>query len=216
MALPRLLHIEDDAPLRRSVLLTLADEGFEVLEAADGEQGLRQLERAPDGVLLDLGLPDIDGFELCGQIRQRTANPVLILSVQRAATDVARALAAGADDYLVKPFPSAELARRFRALLAPAPAGPADSSARDPDGDGSDQVGGSLGLTVTEARLLSALAAQRGSTVDREALLRRVWGIPPAAGPAVLVARIHSLRGKLEAAGRASIGSTSTGYLLPA
>ncbi len=214
---PQLLHVEDDAPLRRSVLLTLADEGFGVREAANGEQALRQLDCAPDAVLLDLGLPDIDGFELCRQIRHRSGSPIFILSVQKGPDDVAHALAAGADDYLPKPFSTADLARRFRALLTP---GPADASTDNPGedlhGDHGGLSGPPLGLTVTESRLLSALAAQRGRGLDRDALLRQVWGTPPIAGSAVLVARIHSLRSKLEAAGGPSIGTTGTGYLLQA
>lgn len=205
MPAPLLLHIEDDAPLRRSVRLTLADEGFDVLEAATGEQGLQSLAHAPQGVVLDLGLPDLDGFEVCARVRERTAGPVLVLSVQSAADDVTRALAAGADDYLSKPFPSADLAHRLRALLS-VPGGATGAGPGVPP----------AGLTVTEARLFLVLDARRGSPVQRDDLLLHVWGVPPVAGVAALVARVLSLQVKLAAAGGPRIGSTATGYRLHA
>lgn len=212
---PRLLLIEDDAALRRSLVLTLADEGFEVQEARDGREGLRGVDTKPDAVLLDLGLPDIDGFELCDRLRHRTGNPILIISAHQAPDDVARGLQAGADDYLTKPFSAVELARRLRGLLQ----GSAASAARgragvEPGGGQSAVVDAGFGLTVIEARLSAELAACPGVEVDGDVLARLVWGEPPAAGSTVLVARISSLGRKLEAAGCASIETTEAGYRL--
>ena len=94
----RLLLIEDDAPLRRSLRLALLDEDFEVLEAGTGRDGLTRLEETPDAVLLDLGLPDVDGIDLCRQIRAETGMPVVIINACTRREDVAAALAAGDDD----------------------------------------------------------------------------------------------------------------------
>ena len=194
---PQLLVIEDDAALRRSLLLTLVDEGFDVADAATGREGLRRVDEQPDALLLDLGLPDVDGFVLCQQLRARTPSPILVLSVQRAPDDVARALAAGADDYLAKPFPTASVAQRVRALLVPGGAPP----------------DGAPALTRTEARLLEELVAVPGAVVAQDALLERVWGVRPAAGVAALAARVDSLRGKL-AAGGATVTAAGDGYRL--
>jgi len=113
----RLLLVEDDAALRSSLRLTLLDEGFEVLEAGTGRDGLASLDAAPDVVLLDLGLPDVDGIEVCRQIRAASSVPIVVISARTNPEDKAAASAAGADDYLPKPFVGSELARRVRALL---------------------------------------------------------------------------------------------------
>ena len=210
----RLLLVEDDAPLRRSLVLTLADEGFSVLEAEDGRQGLAALSRRPDAVLLDLGLPDVDGVELCSRLRDRTGVPLLVLSARRAPADLAEALSAGADDYLTKPFPTAELARRLRSLLQPAPAGAWAVGDLRVTGTGLVTVGSrDVRLTSTELRVLSELAARPGHPVDRDVLAGRVWGFPPAAGRSALDARVQSLCRKLEPGG-ASVGRAGDGYLL--
>ena len=185
MAPCRLLLIEDDAPLRRSLVLMLADEGFATVEAATGQEGLQQLDRAPDAVLLDLGLPDMDGVDLCGRLRERTASPIVVLSGRRRSDDLARALAAGADDFLSKPFPSGELARRLQALLLPwSPEAPdLGLLPLDLQTHGLVRDGVLVPLTLTELRLLSALAAQPEG-VGVETLLQRSggsrrWLVPP-------------------------------------
>lgn len=201
---PRLLLIEDDPPLRRSLVLMLLDEGFDALEAACGRDGLDQLHCAPDAVLLDLGLPDVDGFELCQQLRARTSAPIVVLTAQRDDDSRDRALAAGADDFLSKPFAVLDLARRLRALVAPAigqhrSLGPFQL---DVQRSGVTWDGRRIPLSRIELRLLVELAvASRAVTAD--VLLRRVWGLPPVAGAAALHARVLSLNAKLE--GRARI-----------
>lgn len=113
----RLLLVEDDAPLRRMLCLALADEGYDVLEAADAQEAFRRLEERPDAVLLDLLLPDAHGLDVLRRIRAATSIPVVVISALSTEEDVAGGLAAGADDYLTKPFLAAELARRMQALL---------------------------------------------------------------------------------------------------
>ncbi len=214
MAVPRhlLLLVEDDAPLRRSLLLLLADEGFDAVEASTGEAGLRQLDAGPDAVLLDLGLPDIDGLELCGLLRQRTTAPIVVLSGRRSSGDPERALAAGADDFLTKPFPTGQLADRLRALLAPVPAQPWPGGrlAVDLQRHGLVRNDELVPLSTIELRLLAELGARPGVLLEQDALMRRVWGLPPVAGAAALEARVDSLRVKLQ--GLASITSGEAGY----
>ena len=200
----RLLLIEDDAPLRRSLRLALLDEDFEVLEAGTGRDGLTRLEETPDAVLLDLGLPDVDGIDLCRQIRAETGMPVVIITARTRREDVAAAMAAGADDYVSKPFTVSELARRLRALLQP----PRRSPPRAPRTSGDLQLdfehaavtrrGQRIALTRTEFRLLCELAADPGRALSRTELLQRVWGhgSPPVA--LALEAHISSLQSKLD------------------
>ena len=112
-----MLLVEDDAPLRQSLRLALLDEDFTVLEAGSAREGLDLLDPAPDAVLLDLGLPDLDGFEMCRRVRAAVRAPIVVISARAGLDDIAAARAAGANDYLTKPFGVAELADRVRALL---------------------------------------------------------------------------------------------------
>lgn len=112
------LFIEDDGRIRRAVALALMADGFDVIEAGTGEEGLFALaEKDVDVVLLDLMLPDIDGFEVCRQIRRRSDAPVIMVTAKSDSHDVVAGLEAGADDYVTKPFVGKELSARIRALL---------------------------------------------------------------------------------------------------
>lgn len=220
---PLLLLIEDDEPLRRSLRLALLDEDFRVVEAATGADALRQVAAGPDAVLLDIVLPDVDGIALCPRIRSTTGVPIVVISARHAPGDVARALAAGADDYLGKPFLAADLARRVRALLRPARILPSSVV----PGVGKVELGvqqdtilvddRKIPMSRTELRLLCELMAESGRTVGRLELLQGVWGFAPAAGDGVLESRIGSLRDRLADAGSTmTISGSGGGYRLEA
>jgi two-component system KDP operon response regulator KdpE len=122
---PELLLVEDDAPMRGSVVSNLAAHGYRVAEAGDVAEALRRWElRRPDLIVLDLGLPDRDGLDVVTRVRREATTPILVLSARDAERDKVAALEAGADDYVTKPFGMAELRARVAALLRRA-AGPA-------------------------------------------------------------------------------------------
>lgn len=209
-----LLLVEDDAPLRRSLVLLLDDEGFDALEAGSGREGVAQLDRSPDAVLLDLGLPDVDGIELCGRLRAGTPVPIVVLTGERGDGQVGRALHAGADEILRKPVPSGELAQRLRALLAPLVPGTWRVAELELDlaRNGVVRDDRLVRLSCTELRLLVALAARPGQVVAHDTLLERVWGLPPVAGVAALHARARSLQAGLADAVR--VAAHDGGYRL--
>jgi two-component system KDP operon response regulator KdpE len=180
-----LLVVEDDEPTRRAVAANLASHGYRVAEAGDGSEALRRWEAArPDLIVLDLGLPDIDGGVIVRRIRRDATTPILILSARGAERDKVAALEAGADDYVTKPFGMAELQARIGALLRRA-AGPAgDSSGSIVLGSvvldiarHAVTVGGvPLDLTPREYELLKVMMSQPGRLLTRGRLLRAVWG----------------------------------------
>jgi len=114
----RLLFIEDDADIRAALGLVLEDEGYEVIEAATGEEGImRYVADAPDLVLLDVRLPDVSGFEVCRRLRARSITPIIMVTAQTDTHDLVAGLEAGADDYVTKPVVAKELSARIRAAL---------------------------------------------------------------------------------------------------
>ena len=212
----QVLLVEDDVPLRRSLVLALADEGFAVREAGTGQEALAAAYERPDAIVLDLGLPDVDGLELCTSLRTLTANSILVHSVRRAHDDLARTLDAGADDYLTKPFPVADLADHLRASLThPVPApGELASLGLHRDGMRHDPRNAPVELTRVELHLLLELVAQRGAVVRHDVLVQRVWTLQPVAGRDVLEARLRSLRTKLRALGGPALHTTADGCRL--
>ena len=179
MPAARLLLLEDDDDLRSSLRRGLTEHGFLVAEAADGAGGLRIVDRERiDAVVLDIGLPDADGRDLCRALRRRGIDvPVLFLTARDALEDRIAGFDVGGDDYLVKPFHLDELAVRLRALLrrAPRPAAPAPEvevrvAARLLVA-GERQVD----LTETEARLLGALLDRRGDVLHHDELVQVGW-----------------------------------------
>jgi DNA-binding response OmpR family regulator len=202
----RIVLIEDDESLRSTLLLLLADEGYQVEGHRTGEEALARLDLwDPDLALVDLRLPGMSGFDVVAAIRARSDLPIIIVTAQTDSSDVVSGLEAGADDYITKPFVIEELLARVRAALRRLPTDP-----DEPDGltvgdlvvsprSGEASVGGeSVQLTRTELRLLAALAAADGEIVSREQLLARVWHYDYLGDSRMVDAHVHRLRLKIE------------------
>jgi DNA-binding response OmpR family regulator len=200
------LLVEDDPRVRRVLHLALQDEGYAVVEAATGDDGLRALAgTAPDVVLLDLMLPDTDGFAVCRRIRRESDVPVIMVTARTDSHDVVAGLEAGADDYVTKPLVAKELSARIRALLRrtePLNGGPRCLRVGDLEVHVDEgfvvRDGVTLGLTRTEFRLLAELARAEGRVCSREQLLERVWGYGYFGDSRIVDVHIRRLRGKVE------------------
>ena len=204
---PLVLVIEDEPQVRRFLRTSLKAHGFAVLEAENGTLGLREAsQHVPDLVLLDLGLPDMDGTEVVRRLRTWSRVPVLILSARGEERNKVEALDSGADDYLTKPFGFAELLARMRAALrrAARPDGPGESvlthgplridlGRRRVELDGQE-----VHLTPIEFRLLAVLARHSGRVVTHKQLLTEVWGPQSAEETQYLRVYMTHLRRKLE------------------
>jgi DNA-binding response OmpR family regulator len=203
----RVLLIEDDARIRRVLRLALQDEGYDVTEAADGEQGLDELARdEPDVVLLDLMLPGMDGFSVCRRIRHDSRVPVIMVTARTDSHDVVAGLEAGADDYVTKPLVAKELSARIRALLRRVEPAEDRRPRRVEVGDlsiGLDdgvvtRAGEPVSLTRTEFRLLVELVLADGRILSREDLLDRVWGYDYFGDSRIVDVHVRRLRTKIE------------------
>ena len=214
-----ILIIEDDSRIRRIVQLALSAEGFQVAEAETGEAGLEMLaDRQFDVILLDVMLPEQDGFEVCRQIRRRSEAPVIMVTARTDSHDVVAGLEAGADDYVTKPFVAKELSARIRALLRRANRSSAPQRVQVADleispQDGVVTRGGvPISLTRTEFGLLCELATTPGRVFSREQLLERVWGYGYFGDTRIVDAHVRRLRTKIEAdPGRPTIVLTVRG-----
>ena len=202
----RILTVEDDERIRTAVKLALEAEGWQVEEAAGGEEALESFEQRPsDVVLIDIMLPDIDGFEVCRAIRRNSDVPIVMVTARDDTHDVVAGLEAGADDYLTKPFAPKELSARIRALLRrvrPTEPGSAHLRFGDleiiPDEGVVRRSGVEVHLTKTEFRLLVELASSPGRVFSREVLLERVWGYDYAGGTRTVDVHVAQLRRKLD------------------
>jgi two-component system, OmpR family, KDP operon response regulator KdpE len=201
----RLLLVEDDAVLVETLVISLEARGFEVDTASDGAAALDALRRrAPDLVVLDLGLPDMDGVEVVRQLRTWSDLPVLVLSARDAEDSKVAALDAGADDYVTKPFGINELLARVRAALRRAtPSEPTaimttGSLTIDRTARRAERAGVLVHLTPTEWNLLEVLVQSAGSLVTQRDLLREVWGLEQSHGGNYLRVYVAQLRRKLE------------------
>jgi two-component system, OmpR family, KDP operon response regulator KdpE len=180
----RVLVVDDEVEIRRALKTGLTDHGFEVEVAATGEEGLAAAAaRRPDIVLLDLGLPGLDGFAVLTRLREHSRAAVIVLSVMADERDKVRALDLGADDYLVKPFGLEELLARIRAVVrrqATVASGAALVRAGDLSIDLEKRLvtvaGREVHLTPTEYELLRYLAVHAGKLITHTILLREVWG----------------------------------------
>jgi two-component system KDP operon response regulator KdpE len=203
----RVLVVDDEGPMRRALEINLSTRGFEVLLAPTGEEALRMAAADhPDVVLLDLGLPGISGLDVIDGLRGWSKVPIIVVSAREAESEKVRALDAGADDYVTKPFGMDELLARLRAALrraAPSAAEEAVVTAGAIAIDLADKrvsVGGAeVHLTPTEWRLLEVLVRNRGRLVSQQQLLGDVWG--PAYHDETNYLRVYvaNLRRKLEA-----------------
>jgi len=204
LASQRILVVDDEAPIRRYLRAALGAQGLSVFEAATGLEAIQAvLSHRPDLIILDLGLPDMDGIEVTRRLREWSQTPIIILSVREAEQDKIAALDAGADDYLTKPFGTGELLARMRVALRKQ-----SSAANEP-------VFESKGLSVdlarrlvmvkeqevqltpTEYDLLKILVTHAGKVITHRQLLKQVWG-EGYDDMHILRVNISNLRGKIE------------------
>ena len=179
----RVVAIDDEVQIRRLLRICLERDDFKVYDACDGEEGLRQiLNVKPDLVLLDLGLPDMDGKDVLSSLREWSSIPVIILSVRNTEDDIVALLNAGADDYMIKPFNTGELIARIRVALRhrnPEPAEQIFSVGSLTVDLGSREVrveGKETKLTPTEYALLRLFIQHAGKVLTHQQILREVWG----------------------------------------
>lgn len=203
------LVIEDEAPIRRFLRAALEAQGFKLLEATTGSQALAMAaSHNPDIILLDLGLPDIDGLEVIGRIREWSHTPIIVISARGKDTEKVAGLDAGADDYLAKPFSVEELAARLRVVirrLTQTRTGKEEpvfhigelqvDLARRMVQRGDKEIH----LTPIEFKLLAVLVRHRGMVLTHRQLLHEVWGHASEEQAHYLRNYIHTLRHKLEA-----------------
>jgi DNA-binding response OmpR family regulator len=221
---PRVLVVEDDEDIAQALQRSLRMEGYEVRAAADGRVALEQGRAfAPDLVILDLGLPEVDGLEVARSLRADDDVPILILTARDALDSRVEGLDAGADDYLVKPFERQELLARMRALLR----------RRPPRGSAPLRVGDlslntdthevlraerPIDLTQREFELLEYLMRNERIVISRQRLLDEVWGYDPFSTTNTIEVFVSNVRRKLEAEGEPRLLHTirGAGYVLRA
>ena len=205
----RLLFIEDDQHIRAALKLALEDEGYEIIEAADGLKGLSAFETTSvDLVLLDLRLPDLSGFEVCRLLRAKSLVPIIIVTAQTDTHDLVAGLEAGADDYVTKPVVAKELAARIRAALRRTNLLSTAGSTIDRFMVGDIEFrphqgivlknGVELPLTKTEYRLLQVFFENQNNVLSRDQLLELVWGYEYLGDSRLVDAHIRRLRVKIE------------------
>jgi two-component system catabolic regulation response regulator CreB len=196
----RILLVEDEAAIADTVVYALQADGHEVVHCLTGGDSLREARRSRfDLALLDVGLPDINGFALCRELRQGRELPVIFLTAQGAEADRLLGFELGADDYIAKPFSPRELAARVRVALRRG--GPTAPTARrfehDAEGKRIRYHGQALDLTRYEYGLLAALLQRPGAVLSRAQLMDRVWGEALDSGDRTVDTHIKTLRAKL-------------------
>jgi DNA-binding response OmpR family regulator len=218
----RVLVVEDDDAISQVLQRSLRMEGYDVRIAGDGLSGLDQVQAfLPDLVILDLGLPKLDGLEVAKQLREREDVPILVLTARDAVEARVEGLDAGADDYLVKPFERQELLARLRALLRRRPPrGQATLTVGDlklnPDTHEAHRGVRLLELTQREFELLEYLMRNERIVVSRQRLLDEVWGYDPFSMTNTIEVFVSNLRRKLESDGEPRLLHTirGAGYVL--
>src|SRR6266498_4123175 len=221
---PRVLVVEDDAEIGGALRRSLRLEGYDVRLAEDGVSALEESALfEPDAVVLDLGLPRLDGMDVCRRLRDSSDVPILMLTARDALESRVQGLDSGADDYLVKPFERQELLARLRALLRRRP--PRGSAslvvgdlALNPDTHEVRRGDRAVDLTQREFELLEYLMRNERIVVPRQRLLEEVWGYDPFATTNTIEVFVSNLRRKLEAGGEPRLLHTirGAGYVLRA
>jgi DNA-binding response OmpR family regulator len=199
------LVVDDEPQIRRIVASYLTDAGFDVSEASDGEIALDMAVTNPDLVILDVGLPGIDGIEVLRELRTRSTVPVILLTARAEETDRLIGLSVGADDYVTKPFSPRELVLRVKAVLrrtesaSDATAGPTvfEHMEINPASRVVSVDGEAVEMTALEFDLVSALAAAPGTVLSRRQLIDQVWGWDFYGDERVVDVHIRNLRSKL-------------------
>ena len=207
MRAPRILLVDDEVPIQRAVAPLLRSRGYDVDVAATGDDALKSVRmRPPDLIVLDLGLPDLEGTEVCRRIRAESAIPIVVLSARGAEADKVTALDLGADDYVTKPFGPEELLARIRVALRrvfstdDAPSGRLERGDLIIDYDRHRVVRGGeeIHLTPKEFDLLELMARNAGRVLTHRAILKAVWGPNSVNQPEHLWVLVAQLRKKLE------------------
>jgi len=201
-----IMIIDDEAQIRRLIIITLQSNDYKVIEAATGKEGLRLVaNHPPDLILLDLGLPDENGHEILKHLREWYSNPIIIVSVQNSEEDIVKALDNGANDYLAKPFRTGELLARIRSALRKAtsdlntPVAEYGDLTMDFENRVVKRNGIQIKLTVTEYSLLSIMARNEGKVLTHHFLLKNIWGPTHQNDSQYLRVFIAQLRKKIEA-----------------
>jgi two-component system catabolic regulation response regulator CreB len=203
----KILIVEDESSIADNLTYALKTEGFEVLWASTGEKGKALLGQGGISlVILDVGLPDINGFELCKEIRKTDSTPIIFLTARSGEVDRVVGLEIGADDYLVKPFSVRELTARVKAIFRRSQQGRA--SRLQKNGTGPFEIdegryaityfGADLGLSRYEYRLLKVMIERPGRVLSRDQLMDLAWEEPEASMDRTVDAHIKSLRAKLK------------------
>jgi two-component system KDP operon response regulator KdpE len=204
---PRILVIDDEPQILRALQTILGEKHFQVLTASNGEDGLALAAAGmPDLIILDLGLPDIDGIEVCGRLREWTDTPIIVLSVRENEREKVRALDKGADDYLTKPFGIEELLARVRVALRHRSPQSGSKSAVITAGPITLDLARHIvtrnelevKLTSTEFNLLAYLASHADRVLTHQSILTQVWGEPYSEQVEYLRVYMRQLRKKLE------------------
>ena len=221
---PRVLVVEDDEDIAQVLQRMLRTEGYEVRVAGDGEAAVSDARAyVPDLVILDLGLPKLDGIDVARELRGRNDVPILVLTARDAVDSRVEGLDAGADDYLVKPFERQELLARLRALFRRRPPrGSAPLAVGDlilnPDTHEVSRAERSIDLTQREFELLEYLMRNERIVISRQRLLDEVWGYDPFSMTNTIEVFVSNLRRKLESGGEPRLLHTirGAGYVLRA
>ncbi len=207
----KILIVDDEKNIRDIIIYKLKKEGYQILQAADGEEGVRlAMEEEPDLILLDIMMPKMDGYDACKKIRETKNTPIIMLTARAEEVDKVLGLEFGADDYVTKPFGVRELMARVKANLRkaafraePAADAPVAGSAFErldlnPDRYEVRKDGKIIDLTLREFELLKFLSGQKGQVFSRETLLEKVWGYEYFGDVRTVDVTIRRLREKIE------------------